>query len=83
VELDADGEPGGVIVRNYNVEGHRQSGASGLRGHVCSYHRMLSTCVNDLLGAGSALERIVEPVIDVPGLYGRVPRVMIVAARPT
>lgn len=82
LELDADGEPVGVVVRSYNVEGHWQSGASGLRGHVGSYHRMLSTYINDLLDAGFALDRLVEPVMDVPGLFGRVPRVMVVAASP-
>ena len=70
------------LVRNYASEGHWQSGASGLRGHVGSYHRTVSTYVNDLMAAGFELVRMEEPVMDVPGLYGRVPRVMFLAARP-
>lgn len=81
-ELDAEGAPIAVIVRNYASEGHWQSGASGIRGHVGSYHRMLSTYINDLLDAGFSLERLEEPVMPVPGLFGQVPRVIIVAARP-
>jgi hypothetical protein len=81
-ELNADGEAVGVFVRKYATEGHRQAGASGLRGHVGAYHRMLSTYVNDLLHAGFTVERMEEPVMPVPGLYGQVPRVLIVAARP-
>lgn len=81
-QLDAEGVPIAVMVRNYASEGHWQSGASGIRGHVGSYHRMLSTYINDLLDAGFSLERLEEPVMPVPGLFGQVPRVIIVAARP-
>jgi ubiquinone/menaquinone biosynthesis C-methylase UbiE len=83
VELNADGEPVAVMVRIYAREGHWQSGASGLRGHVGSYHRMLSTYINDLIDTGFELVRIEEPVVPGAGLYEQVPRVIVLSARPT
>ena len=79
--LDVHGEPSYRMVGHYATEGHWQSGASGLRGHVGSYHRMLSTYVNDLIDAGFVLERLEEPVVDVPGIYSQVPRVVMIVAR--
>lgn len=43
---------------------------------------MLSTYVNDLQASGFRLEHLEEPVWDVPGLFSRVPLVLIVAAAP-
>ncbi|MGH7856209.1 MAG: class I SAM-dependent methyltransferase [Candidatus Binatia bacterium] len=79
---DEAGERIACLAWRYAEEGHFSSGGTGVRGHVGSYHRMLSTYANDLVGAGFRLERLEEPVWDVPGLFSRVPIVMIVAASP-
>ena len=55
------------------------SGGDGVRGHMGSYHRMLSTYVNDLQANGFTLERFEEHVGDVPNVLSRVPIVMIVS----
>jgi SAM-dependent methyltransferase len=81
--LDEAGQPLGVVIRRYASEGHFNSGGTGVRGHMGSYHRMLSTYVNDLIGAGFALERLEEP-LDGPAngaLFAEVPMVLVVAAR--
>ena len=77
---DDDGAFTANVVRLYATEGHWKSPSEGVRGSVGSHHRMLSTYLNDLLACGFRLERIEEPVSDVPGLFSQVPRVMIVAA---
>jgi hypothetical protein len=49
-----------------------------------SYHRRLSTYVNDLLAAGFALERLEEPLAGyqsgAEALFAEVPTVLVVAA---
>ena len=78
---DEEGALTANVVRRYATEGHWKSPSDeGVRGSVGSHHRMLSTYINDLLAGGFRLERIEEPVFDVPGLFSQVPRVMIVAA---
>ena len=80
--LNEEGEPIGVIVRRYASEGHFNSGGDGVRGRMGSYHRMLSSYVNDLIGADFALERL-EEVIDGPAngvLFAEVPMTLVVAA---
>ena len=79
---DDNGERVAVLTWRYTSEGHFMSGGTGVRGHMGSYHRMLSTYVNDLQEAGFRLERLEEPVWDVPGLFSRVPIVLVVAATP-
>lgn len=79
---DDSGERIAVLAWRYAAEGHFTTGGSGVRGHVGSYHRMLSTYVNDLIAGGFSLDRIEEPVWDVPGLFGRVPIVLFVVASP-
>jgi SAM-dependent methyltransferase len=80
--LDDDGEPVAVLAWRYTSEGHFMSGGTGVRGTMGSYHRMLSTYVNDLQSSGFRLERLEEPVWDVPGLFSHVPLALIVAAAP-
>lgn len=80
--LDDNGERIAVLAWRYTSEGHFMSGGTGVRGTMGSYHRMLSTYVNDLQSSGFRLERLEEPVWDVPGLFSRVPIVLIVAAVP-
>ena len=79
---DADGQPIAVLAWRYTSEGHFMSGGDGVRGHMGSYHRMLSTYVNDLQDNGFRLERMEEPVWDVPSVLSRVPIVMVISARP-
>jgi SAM-dependent methyltransferase len=79
---DDDGEPMAVLAWRYTSEGHFMSGGDGVRGHMGSYHRMVSTYINDLQDNGYALDRLEEPVWDVPNVLGRVPIVMVIAARP-
>lgn len=81
--LDENGAPIGVVIRRYASEGHFNSGGTGVRGRMGSYHRMLSTCVNDLIGAGFAIERLEEP-LDGPArgaLFAEVPMALVIAAR--
>lgn len=80
--LDEGGERIAVLAWRYASEGHYMSGGTGVRGTMGSYHRMLSTYVNDLQSSGFRLERLEEPVWDMPGLFSRVPIVLIVAATP-
>jgi ubiquinone/menaquinone biosynthesis C-methylase UbiE len=80
--LDESGAPIGVVIRRYASEGHFNSGGDGVRGRMGSYHRMLSTYVNDLIAAGFAIERLEEP-LDGPAhgaLFAEVPMTLIVAA---
>jgi SAM-dependent methyltransferase len=81
--VDEHGAPTAVAVRRYGCEGHWQSEGAGLRGHVGSYHRMVSTYLNDLVSSGLRLERVEEPLPAVEGLFSRVPRVMVIAAAAT
>ena len=80
---DSSGERVAVLTWRYTSEGHFMSGGTGVRGHMGSYHRTLSTYVNDLQAAGFRLDRLEEPVWDVPGLFSRVPIVLVVAATPS
>jgi hypothetical protein len=72
-----------VVIRRYASEGHFNSAGDGARGHMGSYHRMLSTYVNDLIRVGFVLERLEEP-LDGPAngaLFSEVPMVLVIAAR--
>jgi SAM-dependent methyltransferase len=79
---DDEGEPIAALAWRYTSEGHFMSGGDGIRGHMGSYHRMLSTYLNDLQASGFVLERLEEPVFDVPNVLARVPIVIVIAARP-
>ena len=49
----------------------------GVRGHVGSHHRMLSTYLNAVLYAGLEFESFIEPAPDLPRvliIQGRRPR---------
>ncbi len=61
--LDENGAAVGCTVRRYASEGFWRSGGTGVRGHMGSYHRMLSTYLNDLMASGFRLDRLEEPVI--------------------
>jgi ubiquinone/menaquinone biosynthesis C-methylase UbiE len=78
---NADGTATAVVVRRYASEGFWQSGGTGVRGRMGSYHRTLSTLLNDLLAADFQLERIEEPVAGSGGLFAEVPQVVLVALR--
>ena len=83
IRIEVTGNSIGVVIRRYASEGHFNSGGDGVRGHMGSYHRMLSSYVNDLIAAGFVLERLEEPV-DGPAngaLFAEVPMVLVVAAR--
>ena len=77
--VDDNDVPFAVAVRYYASEGHWNSGSTGMRGSVGSYHRMLSTYVNDLTEAGFRLDGLAEP-LGPEGLFAQVPRVLVVAA---
>ena len=83
--LNDNGEPVAIEVRRYESEGYFNSGGVGVRGRMGSYHRKLSTYINDLIASGFVLERIEEPLdIDEAAkfpLFSEVPTVLIVAAR--
>jgi SAM-dependent methyltransferase len=83
--LDDDGRPVAFAVRRYATEGFFDSGGVGVRGRMGSYHRKLSTYVNDLLAAGFVLERLEEPLAGAeptrPALFAEVPTALVVAAR--
>ncbi len=83
--LGEDGRPIAYAVRRYASEGFFRSGGDGVRGRMGSYHRRLSTYINDLLAAGFALERLEEPLAGDDashvGLFSEVPTVLVVAAR--
>ncbi len=78
---DESGANVAVAVRRYATEGYWQSGGSGVRGHMGAHHRTLATLINDLIGAGFALERLEEPVSDGDGLSAQVPRTLLLIAR--
>jgi SAM-dependent methyltransferase len=81
--LDETGERIAVLAWRYASEGYFMSGGTGVRGTMGSYHRMLSTYLNDLRASGFRLERVEEPVFgEAPGVLAHVPIVMIVAATP-
>jgi len=84
-ELNDEGAPVAVRVERYAREGHFNSGGTGVRGRMGSYHRMLSTYLNDLIAAGFALERLEEPLAGgdaaKAGLFAEVPTVLLVSAR--
>lgn len=79
--LDENGNAVAYMVHQYAKEGLWHSNGTGVRGHMGAYHRTLSTLVNDLLGAGFLLEKLDEPVTEGDGLFSRVPRALLVAAR--
>jgi SAM-dependent methyltransferase len=83
--LDDAGQPVAFSVRRYASEGFWESGGAGVRGHMGSYHRTISTYVNDLLASGFVLERLEEPLAGADasraGLFGEVPTALVVAAR--
>jgi ubiquinone/menaquinone biosynthesis C-methylase UbiE len=80
--VDADDTPTAFVVRHYATEGYWESGGDGVRGRMGSYHRTLSTYVNDLVDAGFAVDRLREPVVDARGgLFAEVPMVLLVLAR--
>jgi 2-polyprenyl-3-methyl-5-hydroxy-6-metoxy-1,4-benzoquinol methylase len=79
--LPADGaEPIARVVWRYATEGHWQPESGGVRSHVGSYHRMLSTYLNELVRSGFRFEEMAEPVFPEMGLLAQVPRVMIISA---
>ncbi len=74
-------------VRGYFTEGFwRSANPQGVRGQVGAYHRMLSTYLNALIGAGFLLERMVEPqatgqiAASIPG-YTEVPAAILVRCK--
>jgi SAM-dependent methyltransferase len=83
--MDDAGQPVAFSVRRYASEGFWESGGSGVRGHMGSYHRTISTYVNDLVASGFVLERLEEPLAGADasraGLFGEVPTALVVAAR--
>jgi ubiquinone/menaquinone biosynthesis C-methylase UbiE len=79
--VDESGVPNAYAVRRYATEGFWQSGGDGVRGRMGSYHRMVSTYVNDLLDSGFRVERVREPVVVGAGLFSEVPQTMLVAAQ--
>ncbi|HTX50373.1 MAG TPA: class I SAM-dependent methyltransferase [Caulobacteraceae bacterium] len=83
--MDEAGQPIAFSVRRYATEGFWESGGTGVRGHMGSHHRTISTYVNDLLASGFVLERLEEPLAGADasraGLFGEVPTVLVVAAR--
>jgi ubiquinone/menaquinone biosynthesis C-methylase UbiE len=78
---DESNRPIAYRIHRYRTEGYWQSGGTGVRGQMGAYHRTLSTLINDLFSAGFLLERLEEPVVEGSGLFSRVPRVLLVAAR--
>lgn len=78
--LDEDGQRIAVLAWRYTPEGYFVSGGTGVRGHMGSYHRTMSTYLNDLQDSGFRLDRLEEPVFDVPNVLRHVPIVMVVAA---
>lgn len=78
--VDDSGTPVANLVRRYAQEGHWREEGAGIRGHVGSHHRMLSTYVNDLLDTGFQIARVEEPLLPDAGLFSQVPRVMVIAA---
>jgi SAM-dependent methyltransferase len=52
----------------YSQEGWWTTGEEGVRGHVGAHHRMLSTYLNAVTGAGLTIDRVTEPPAPVPTL---------------
>jgi 2-polyprenyl-3-methyl-5-hydroxy-6-metoxy-1,4-benzoquinol methylase len=77
---DQDGKPIAVMTRRYAEEGFWRTGGDGVRGRMGSYHRMLSTYINDLQMRGFRLERLEEPLPPNAGLLSQVPMVLVVVA---
>jgi ubiquinone/menaquinone biosynthesis C-methylase UbiE len=73
----------GLEVRNYFTEGYwRRDNPEGVRGKVGAYHRTLSTYVNELVRAGLAIERFVEPpatgrLAEIAPVYKEVPAALL------
>lgn len=78
---DESGAPAAYLVHEYAREGHWFSGGDGVRGRVGAYHRTLSTLINDLLAAGFTLRGLYEPTPTTSGLFGRVPRALLLEAQ--
>jgi ubiquinone/menaquinone biosynthesis C-methylase UbiE len=78
--VDENQTPVARVVRRYASEGYWRADGAGVRGHVGSYHRTLSTYLNDLVRTGFRLEAMAEPVFEGQGLFSEVPRVLIVSA---
>jgi ubiquinone/menaquinone biosynthesis C-methylase UbiE len=78
---DQEGKPIAVVARRYAEEGFWRTGGDGVRGRMGSYHRMLSTYINDMQMSGFRLERLEEPRPPAAGLLSQVPMVLVVAAR--
>jgi len=51
-----------------------------VRSHVGSYHRTISTYLNDLVASGFRFEAMREPAVGDEGVFAELPRVMIVSA---
>lgn len=79
---DDDGTPLAAIARHYGTEGLWWSRGDGARGRMGSYHRMLSTYINDLQESGFRLERLEEPLLAQPGLFSEVPGNLVIIAQP-
>jgi SAM-dependent methyltransferase len=86
-EVDESGAPVAYVIRRYGTEGFWESGGTGVRGHMGSYHRTLSTYINDLADAGFELERLEEPVLPrsnaggAAAFFSELPMALVVAAR--
>ncbi|MGH6987479.1 MAG: class I SAM-dependent methyltransferase [Caulobacteraceae bacterium] len=74
-----------LAVRRYASEGYWNSGGDGVRGHMGSHHRMISTYVNNLIEAGFAIERMEEILAGGDpsgvGIFAELPTVLVIAAR--
>ena len=78
---DDAGIPIACLARRYTREGLWYSGGDGVRGQMGSYHRTLSTYVNDLLKAGFLLRGLYEPMRQdgkAWGVYAEIPRVLLI-----
>lgn len=79
--LEQGGVREGYVIRHYAREGHWRSGRPGVRSHVGAHHRMLSTLLNDLHGAGFTLIHLAEPLTRLGDLSSRVPMALVVEAQ--
>lgn len=83
--LDDEGQPIAYATSRYASEGFFQTGGDGIRGRIGSYHRRLSTYINDLVAIGFRVERLEEPLDrdrgSKPELFSEVPGALVVAAR--
>ena len=82
--LDEDGKQIAYATRRYASEGFFRTGGDGVRGRIGSYHRRLSTYVNDLVASGFRVERL-EELLDgdresKPELFAEIPTALVVAA---